>query len=149
MGILSWFRSRRPAGRPGQAADTGGPYEHYLRRLAQPRPEIRTSDYFDPIWYLRRYPEIAGGAWRGALHHYLTNDTPTEFDPLPEFSEAYYLERYEDVAAAVAAKDLRNGYHHFLSYGVEELRSPRETLDLRYYTDANPQAPVLLRRQVC
>ena len=27
MGILSWFRSRRPSGGPGQAAGTGGPVD--------------------------------------------------------------------------------------------------------------------------
>lgn len=72
-----------------QAAD--GPFSHYLRRIAARRPEVRTSMYFDPIWYLQQYPSVAKsieqGEWQCALHHYLCNDMPTAFDPLPEFSE--------------------------------------------------------------
>jgi GT2 family glycosyltransferase len=119
------------------AADAVGGYQHYLRGLRECRPETAVSHYFDPIWYLRRYPvvaeEIAAGQWLCALHHYLTNDTPTEFDPLPEYSEAYYLDRYKDVAASVEAKDRRNGYDHFLANGISELRASSAAIDLRYY----------------
>ncbi len=31
-------------------------------------------------------------AFKSALHHYLTNDTPERFDPLPQFSESAYRE---------------------------------------------------------
>ena len=68
-----------------------------------------------------------------ALHHYLTNTTQREFDPIPDFSEASYLDRYPDVAAAVEPGDLRNGYQHFLTNGVFELRMPNDTIDLRRY----------------
>ena len=106
------------------------------------RADVVTSHYFDPIWYLRRYPAvaeaIAGGRWLCALHHYLTNETPTEFDPLADFSEAYYLGRHKDVAAAVEAGDRRNGYEHFLANGIAELRAPCATIDLRYYLTAHP-----------
>ena len=98
-------------------------------------PRSATSHHFDPIWYLRQYPAvaeaIAAGKWLCALHHYLANDTPTAFDPLPEFSEAYYLGRYKDVAAAVEADDRRNGYEHFLANGIAELRSPSAAIDLQ------------------
>ncbi len=119
-------------------ADTAGCYQHYLARIAQRLPEIRTSYCFDSVWYLRRYPAVAESKWRCALHHYLTNETPTEFDPLPEFSEAYYLQRNKDVAAAVEARDRRNGYDHFLHNGAAELRSPCAAIDLRHYVGANP-----------
>ena len=72
-------------------------------------------------------------AWLGALHHYLGNETPTEFDPLPEFSERYYLGRYDDAANAVRSGRYRNGYEHFLTKGKEELRSPTRRIDLAYY----------------
>ena len=75
-------------------ADAVGGYLHYLPRMWERRAETATSHHFDPIWYLRHYPTvaeaIAAGPWLCALHHYLANDTPTAFDPLPEFSEAYY-----------------------------------------------------------
>ena len=112
------------------------------RASGTPGPRPRTSHHFDPIWYLRHYPAvaeaIAAGKWLCALHHYLANDTPTAFDPLPEFSEAYYLDRYKDVAAAVEANDRRNGYDHFLTNGVSELRSPSATIDLQYYFASHP-----------
>lgn len=114
-----------------------GPFAHYLRRIAAHRPEIRTSLYFDPIWYLERYPDvvqaIAQGDWLCALHHYLCNDMPTIFDPIVEFSEEYYVGRYRDIAGAVETKGWRNGYEHFLNFGVLEQRSPNRWIDLRSY----------------
>jgi GT2 family glycosyltransferase/glycosyltransferase involved in cell wall biosynthesis len=98
-----------------------------------------TCVYFDPAWYLRRYdavaPLLARRVYLSALHHYLANDTPTAFDPLPEFSEEFYLKRNPDVAAAVAEGRLRNGYEHFLSDGVFELRAPCAAIDLKYYVE--------------
>jgi GT2 family glycosyltransferase len=117
-------------------ADQDGAFRHYLRRLADGKPELRTSVYFDPDGYRLRYPAIAeqiGPVWLGALHHYLANATPTAFDPLLDFSEAAYLERYPDVAAAVATGQPRNGYQHFLAHGVFELRAPTDAIDLRRY----------------
>ena len=87
--------------------DAIGPYQHYLRQIGSRRPEIATTCYFDPAWYRKQYPDvdqaIGAGVWLSALHHYLCNGTPTEFDPLPEFSEIFYLQHYKDVAEAVAA----------------------------------------------
>jgi O-antigen biosynthesis protein len=120
-------------------AATAGPFRAYLRRIEAGGDETRTSLYFDPAWYLARYPAvaeaIASGAWRCALHHYLANDAPTAFDPLPEFSEADYLARYPDAAAAVEKGTLRHGYRHFLTHGATERRSPGPAMDLRYYAD--------------
>ncbi|MBV9374563.1 MAG: glycosyltransferase [Alphaproteobacteria bacterium] len=78
---------------------------------------------------------INAGTWRCAVHHYLTNETPAAFDPLPEFSESYYLARYPDIAAAVQQGKLRNGYQHFLLYGAAECRTPNPNFDMRYYAD--------------
>jgi glycosyltransferase involved in cell wall biosynthesis/GT2 family glycosyltransferase len=130
------YRAQLPADARCEA-DAVGAYRHYLARISQRRPEIRTSHCFDPVWYARRYPAVANGGWRCALHHYLTNETPTEFNPLPEFSESYYLQRNKDVAAAVEAKRRRNGYDHFLHHGAAELRSPCNAIDLRYYVGAH------------
>ena len=122
--------------------DKIGTFLHYLRYIAAGMREIKTSQHFDPIWYLSRYPAvgaaIVAGEWSCALHHYLGNNTPTAFDPLPEFSETYYLARYKDIETAVEAKDRRNGYDHFLSHGALELRSPIAPIDLKYYTGAHP-----------
>ena len=80
---------------------------------------------------------MAKGDWLCALHHYLGNDAPAKFDPLEEFSEAYYLSRYPDVAATMEPNSWRNGYDHFLDTGAVELRAPHERIDLRNYVNAH------------
>lgn len=145
------YRARYSA--QAAAIEQAGPFAHYLSRLPAAardtspgsrgarEAEPRTGWYFDPEWYRAKYPPIgdaiAEGTWAAALQHYLCNGTPTDFDPLPEFSEAYYLARYEDVAQGVIERRLRCGYDHFLRSGVFELRAPCETVDLRYYVAAN------------
>ena len=118
-------------------AQAQGPFLHYLRRIRARVPEPRTTAYFDPAWYVARYPlvaeALAAGTWQCALQHYLCNTTPTAFDPLPDFSEQYYLTHNPDLQAAIQRGELRNGYVHFLHHGVSELRAPGPTIDLRYY----------------
>jgi GT2 family glycosyltransferase/glycosyltransferase involved in cell wall biosynthesis len=121
-------------------ADQAGAFHHFLHRIASGAPTPRTSVYFDPAWYARSYPNAAteiGTSCLCALHHYLTNTNPTAFDPIPEFSETSYLDRHPDVAATVATGGLRNGYQHFLTNGVFELRAPNDTIDLRRYVSTH------------
>ncbi len=127
------------------AAEAIGPWRHYVQQSAfdaAPDAEPATSVYFQPGWYRDRYPDaaelITAGQVSGALHHYLTNETPTEHDPLEAFSESYYLHRFPDIADAVRRGDRRNGYAHFLSDGVFEFRQPAAHVDLRYYADSHP-----------
>jgi len=98
---------------------------------------LRTSWYFDPEWYLATYPgvarKIANGQFLNPLHHYLTNDTPTAFNPNPHFTEAHYAETSPDVAAIVQGGGFRNGYDHFIQFGAQEGRSPNPELDLNTY----------------
>lgn len=115
----------------------GGVLQHYLNRLESGEPELRTSLYFDPTWYLHRYPEvaqfIAAKRWKCALHHYLCNDTPTAFDPSDSFSESWYLQRDPGLLPVIAARSFRNGYMHFLQFGAQELRPPTAWIDLVWY----------------
>jgi GT2 family glycosyltransferase len=130
-------------------AEALGPFQHYLASIDGARTDLQTSPAFDPDWYLGRYPELQDAIalhWRSALHHYLTNDTPIAFDPLPEFSERYYLGHNPDVALAVERGDYRNGYQHFLQYGANELRSPSASIDLRYYAAHRPVKAALKAR---
>jgi GT2 family glycosyltransferase len=122
-----------------RAAVAAGPFHAYLCSIEAGGHETRTSLYFDPAWYLSKYPlvaeAIAAGSWRCSLHHYLANNTPSVFDPLPEFSESDYRARYPDIGDGVEKGTLRNGYRHFLTHGVTERRSPGPVMDLRYYAD--------------
>ena len=119
------------------AIRAGGVFQHYLDRIESAEPELRTSIYFDPAWYLRRYPEVArdirAKRWKCALHHYLCNDTPSAFDPLAGFSESWYLQRDPGLLGVVTAGGFRNGYSHFLRFGAGELRPPSTAIDLGWY----------------
>jgi GT2 family glycosyltransferase len=122
-------------------AEAAGPFVHYLWQLSKGNRLLRTTPYFDPEWYLQRYPTVAdaivAGQWLCPLHHYQANAAPTEFDPLPLFSEHYYLTRYPDIRKAVEICRHRSGYEHFLRSGARELRSPSEPFDLQYYVTAH------------
>lgn len=114
-----------------------GMFQHYLNRIESGAPELRTSLYFDPAWYVKRYPEIARGIetgqWKCALHHYLCNESPTAFDPLASFSESWYLNRDPGLLEHIEARSFRNGYMHFLRFGAKELRPPTASIDLVWY----------------
>lgn len=95
------------------------------------------SWYFDPVWYLQRYPEVQSaidaGRYSNALHHYFMNDAPRQYDPLPFFSETYYLEHSPDILPTLDAGKFRNGYEHFVCFGAHEGRVPAEGIDLASY----------------
>jgi GT2 family glycosyltransferase len=116
-----------------------GPYVHYLAQTAAAADELAPSVYFDPLWYLQAHQTakaaVLRGKYLGALHHYLTNDTPADFDPLPEFSERFYRARHPDIATAVEIGMYRTGYQQFVQFGVFELRPPCAEIDLAYYRD--------------
>ncbi|WP_438380977.1 hypothetical protein ABHV46_07650 [Asaia sp. BMEF1] len=102
--------------------------------LSQDLNTLRCSWYFDPVWYLAQYEDVSGkiesGEYVSPLHHYLSNETPTHYSPNAVFSERAYLERYPDVNDQVRARSLRNGYDHFVRYGLFEGRSPAEGISL-------------------
>ena len=131
-----FYLAQLPSPEAREAAAEGA-FHHYLRTREEGGPERRTSAYFNPDFYQSQY---GGTALHGALHHYLTNNTPTEFDPLEEFSENFYLANYPDVMAAVKAGAHRCGYMHFLLHGAQELRRPRKDIDLSWYIRDNESA---------
>lgn len=118
-----------------------GVFQHYLARIERGGPDLRTSIYFDPEWYLQRYPDvaraIAAGEWKCALHHYLCNDDPTAFDPNAHFSESFYLQRDPGLLRVIESRHFRNGYAHFLRFGAKELRPPTAAIDLKWYAEQN------------
>ncbi len=119
--------------------DGPGPYVHYLSCLGSGTDELAPSIYFDPAWYVERHPaaktEILRGRYVAAIQHYLTNQTPDLFDPVPHFSERFYRQRYPDIAAAIQAGMYRNAYQQFVQHGCFELRQPAAEIDLAYYRD--------------
>ena len=114
--------------------DRYGPFGHFLQLIHSGESDGQTSIYFDADWYRYRYPAvdqaIRDRCWLSALHHYVCNDSPADFDPLCQFSERFYRDGNSDIEAALAAGTLRSGYQHFLFHGVFELRAPAPFIDL-------------------
>jgi glycosyltransferase involved in cell wall biosynthesis len=115
------------------------PFTHYLRQLDAGWAEPRTTVYFDPVWYRDTFA-AAVRSDTCALRHYLCNDTPANFNPVPAFSESFYQTRNNDAVAAVASGRFRNGYAHFLSVGIRELRAPNATIDLAVHASVDQVA---------
>jgi GT2 family glycosyltransferase len=129
------------AGVAAEDVDAAGAYTHYLYRLHSGLPELQPSIYFEPKWYLQNNigarRDVETGFFSSAIEHYLCNETPELFDPVPEFSEAHYRKAYGDIKHAVENGYFRNGYQHFLTFGAVELREPNPHIDLVYYRDKN------------
>lgn len=77
---------------------------------------IEGSDLFDPIWYKRRYPDVARLCMNPAKH-YLTVGAWLGRNPGPRFNTKGYLRENPDVAAA-----RMNPLVHYLLYGRAEGR---------------------------
>ncbi len=124
------------AARP-DPAKAAGPFARFVRDGCTAGSSVRLSWYFDPEWYLQRYPqvaeEIAAGRWSCALQHYLMNPEPRGFDPMACFSEEYYASVHVDVMPAVERGQFRNAYDHFIQFGVFECRKPHPEIDLAAY----------------
>jgi GT2 family glycosyltransferase/glycosyltransferase involved in cell wall biosynthesis len=143
-----FYRSRAiEAGADVTVLDGQGPYHHFLAALRPSAPEPRPSIYFEPRWYVESHTglNLVAKNFGSALKHYLCNDSPEFFDPVPQFSEAYYRAAYRDVAQALETGAFRNGYQHFVQFGAFELRRPRPEIDLLYYLDTHPRVQEDLR----
>jgi hypothetical protein len=107
-------------------AKTYGPFTTFLMHIGTDAEEPVVSNLFAPDWYRSRYPtvakDVAEQRWTCGLHHYLTNDNPTVFDPSRNFSEQVYFSCWPDVAAAVSDGRFRNGFMHFCLHGRKEGR---------------------------
>ncbi|MDI2089814.1 glycosyltransferase [Commensalibacter oyaizuii] len=124
----------------GKVEKTFFPYRNYLLNITDADRDAEISLYFDPAWYIAEYPEVMGLIKQGdvvcALHHYLTNDSPTLFNPSPWFSERFYVKANPDLAEAISDSidaTFRNGYQHFLLHGCFECRQPHADIDLKTY----------------
>lgn len=131
---LAWMMSEKY---PEYFDGAEGVFGSYIDLPATLPDAERVSWYFDPVWYLQRYPEvaleIAQGRYRSALHHYLTNPSPRQYDPQEHFSEAHYQHAHADVMPSIEQGIFRNGYEHFLRFGEREGRSPADGIDLVKY----------------
>jgi GT2 family glycosyltransferase len=118
-------------------AHNGGEFGRFLAGDRRVASTDRLSWYFDPVWYLNTYPQVAAeieeGLWTCALEHYLCNTDPTAFDPNADFSEAFYRTTHLDVAPLLDDGRIRNCFEHFLRFGAAERRKPHSDIDLNDY----------------
>ncbi len=92
------------------------------------------SGFFDPAWYLSRYPDVAASGAE-PMHHFVHYGAAENRDPNRFFDSAWYLAHYPDVAIS--------GQHpllHYLQMGAAELRNPHPRFDAAYYVDQHPEA---------
>ncbi len=103
-----------------------GPFTTFLHHIRAGDPEPVVSTYFDPAWYLNRYPhvaqEISQGNFTCALHHFLQSPDAALHDPNPRFSERLYRAYFADIRQALRDGHLRSGFEHYLRHGQREAR---------------------------
>lgn len=80
-------RERRPLVRQEVDVDTAE------KRWAATRDAIAASGFFDPAWYLERYPELAETGW-DPLSHFTTFGVAQRTSPGPAFDTQAYLEAH-------------------------------------------------------
>jgi glycosyltransferase involved in cell wall biosynthesis/GT2 family glycosyltransferase len=96
--------------------------------------EAALSGFFDPGWYVSRYPDVAG-AGTSALHHFVHFGLAEGRNPNRLFDGDWYLAHYPDVG--------RSGLYpllHYLQYGAPGLRNPHPRFDAAWYVDQHPAA---------
>jgi glycosyltransferase involved in cell wall biosynthesis len=81
------------------------------------RKKIERSSYFDAVWYLSKYPDVAAAGCDPAEHYALFGGLEGR-DPGPHFSGAEYLRLNSDVWRAGA-----NPLLHYLEHGRAEGRA--------------------------
>lgn len=93
---------------------------------------IRAAGVFDPRWYERRYPAVAG-RFADPLWHYVLWGADEGRDPHPLFLTDWYLQRNPDVRAAGV-----NPLAHYLRRGAAEGRDPHPLFAGNWYLQRNP-----------
>lgn len=116
-----------------------GIYAYYLKHIDKIDGLVRTSWYFDPVWYVQQYPDVQVAIdncqFSNPLHHYLTNDDPKNYSPLSWFDEFFYYVEYMGVLEEQGqAEDYRNGYAHFTDKGISLLWQPSSSVNLGSYS---------------
>lgn len=121
--------------RPGETVVT--PFGDFVRGDCEAGSRVQLSCYFDPAWYLQTYPDvelaIKAGEFSCALQHYLCNNTPCAYNPNRYFSEVFYNSVHVDLIEPMALGQFRNGFDHFVQFGVFECRKPTPEIDLAAY----------------
>jgi glycosyltransferase involved in cell wall biosynthesis len=127
---LAEFRVARLKAKP---TGKGKAFLKFLGMSGRPRnadiEAIRNSPYFDSVYYVNRYPDVAT-AKQDPAQHYLVHGWREGRDPSIHFSTLGYLDAYPDVAGIGM-----NPLLHYLKHGQKEHRGTGQ--------DLSPDNPVL------
>jgi hypothetical protein len=93
------------------------PVRYRIRRNRNARL-IASSEFFDPDWYLGKYPDVRIANVDPVLH-YLEQGASEGRDPSPLFDSSWYLQQNPDVRNAGI-----NPLVHYLKHGATEGRYP-------------------------
>lgn len=99
-------------------------------QLQQDVALIMTSEYFDIIWYLQSYSDVAESGMNPA-EHYLCFGAEEGRAPGPLFDSNWYLSQYPDVAESGI-----NPLLHYVKFGAQEGRTASPKL-LQHQKGAN------------
>lgn len=117
--------------------DTTDPLEHY--KTIGVSKQYSPNPFFDEAWYLAKYPDVKSGIgqglWDSGFAHYCASGHLNR-DPHWLFFDSYYRGNRGDLLVDDMARNgLRNGYHHYLIAGQNELCSGSPFFDPAYLAE--------------
>lgn len=94
--------------------------------------DVLKSFLFDPVWYLKQYPDVASLAVN-PLVHFLRHGIAEGRNPGPFFDSQWYLAQYPDVAQSGMFP-----FIHYLNHGAREGRNASRSFDAQSYLRRYP-----------
>jgi glycosyltransferase involved in cell wall biosynthesis len=91
-----------------------------LYNIDEKMQKVLLSGFFDPIWYLERYPDLDIRV-TGTLEHFMAHGAYEWRSPGPRFDTEWYLSQNPDLAQAVNSR-LLNPLLHYIEFGIAEGR---------------------------
>ncbi|MCB8882689.1 glycosyltransferase [Acidisoma cellulosilytica] len=138
----AWYKTRYPDAlaqmREIGLTDPEVFYHNYGARLGH-SPNM----YFDEVYYLRTYRDVAThgrrGTFRSGFDHYRQHGY-RKLSPHWLFSGDFYRKANPDVTPSLLASlELANSYDHYISFGDRDYRSGHWLFDATLYRDNKPE----------
>jgi len=101
-------------------------------RQHQETEAIRRSGLFDPLWYLKRYPDVAATG-QDPLMHYVLHGGAEGRDPHPLFDGKWYIAQYADYTVSCLSP-----LGHYVVEGVTKGYDPNPLFDTDWYLRQYP-----------
>lgn len=112
-------------------------YGQYEGRTALP--------YFDAAFYRLNNSSVPAEQMRSPIGHFVNTGNAAGLNPSGDFSQATYLSKNPDLAAAVANKQFASGLDHYLRHGRAQGRAFSNTFSEARYLSKNPDIAAAVR----